>query len=121
LKRAVFRIALTGVLISGTVVAVASPAAASYPCNNGYSCYYDTDPYNFSAEWRAPSCGDHDLRPIGWRDRISYVANRGGGNARMWNEYWLGWYEMDVVPLNTQRSYIGSGINNETDRIIVDC
>lgn len=121
MKRAVSRIALALLLASGAVVAVGSPAAASYPCSDGYSCYFDTNPYNNSARWTAPSCGDHDLRPIGWRDRISYVSNRGGGNARLLNEYWLGWYEMDVVPMWTERNYTKSGINNETDRVIVDC
>lgn len=123
MKRAVSRIAITMLLASGAVVAVASPAAASYPCTSGWSCFYDTNPYNWSAEWRAPSCGDHDLRSIGWRDRISYVANRGGGSVRMLNEVWYGWYEMDVVPIGTERNYTTTktGVNNQTDRIIVDC
>jgi hypothetical protein len=109
-------------MAAASSVLTAAPAAASYPCPGGWSCYYDTDPYRGSAEWRAPSCGDHDLRNIGWSDRISYAANWGGGKADLYNWDWFWWDLIDTVPVGTgARSYAGKWQNNITDRIIIQC
>jgi hypothetical protein len=117
-----FSAALAAVTTLGALVATTGPAAASYPCPGGYGCFYDTNPYNNSAQWRAPSCGDHDLRGIGWRDRISYAANWGGGNATLYNEIWWGWERVAVVAPGTgSRSFVGTVDDNVTDRIYVTC
>jgi hypothetical protein len=109
------------VMAAGIVAVEASPAMASYPCLDGWSCYYDTNPYNNSATWVAPSCGWHDLRPIGWRDRISYVANRGGGTAYLWDD--LGgenWVRIALVPQGSQLQ-LGSSTTNRTDKVEIIC
>jgi hypothetical protein len=81
----------------------------SYPCTDGYSCYWDTASYPgaYDAKWVAPSCGWHHLTPIGWGDRISNVANRSGHAI--------------VYLYNWEKNLSGTYANNKTDAVSVSC
>jgi hypothetical protein len=97
--------------------------AQSYPCVDGYSCYWDTAGYPgvYDAKWVAPSCGWHHLTPIGWGDRISTVANR-SGHATVYLYNWEGyWRWVATIYPRTDFNLSGYYANNKTDAVSITC
>ena len=123
LRRRLTSFAVAILAATGIVMIEASPAAASYPCPGGYSCYYDRDPYvygNGANVWIAPSCGDWSLNS--WSNRISYAANWGGYGATLWNWTGSSWQALVTIPIGTgSKSLVGTSADNRADRVTIPC
>jgi hypothetical protein len=106
----------------GLSAATASPAYGSYPCNDGYSCYWDTEGYPgaHDAVWVAPTCEWHDLTGIGWANRIATIPNRGGGSVGLYDDE-QGLQLLGVIGVGAEVNLSGTSANNRADKVYIAC